>query len=45
MSDGLSYSLGFLSGRLRGVENEEAIKELVTARLKKLSKENDDETE
>ncbi len=29
MSDGISYRLGFLSGRLRGVEGEEELKNLV----------------
>jgi len=34
MSDGISYRLGFLSGRLRGVEGEEALVELAKKRHK-----------
>ncbi len=38
MSDGISYKLGFLSGRLKGVENEEDLKRLAEGNLKKKSK-------
>lgn len=31
MSDGISYRLGYLTGRLRGIEGEESFKELVLA--------------
>lgn len=34
MSDGISYRLGFLSGRLRGVEGEEALVELAKKDIK-----------
>jgi hypothetical protein len=35
MSDGVSYRLGYLSGRLRAYETEEDIKKLVEQRIKK----------
>lgn len=35
MSDGVSYRLGYLSGRLRAYESEEDIKKLVEQRIKK----------
>lgn len=35
MSDGVSYRLGYLSGRLRAYETEEDIKKLVEQRMKK----------
>lgn len=35
MSDGVSYRLGFLQGRLRGVEGEEALRKLVESEQKK----------
>lgn len=35
MSDGVSYRLGFLSGRLRAYESEEELKQLVEQRIKK----------
>lgn len=35
MSDGVSYRLGFLQGRLRGVEGEEKLKELLESEQKK----------
>ncbi|MFZ2187784.1 MAG: hypothetical protein WAV46_04135 [Candidatus Moraniibacteriota bacterium] len=35
MSDGLSYKLGFLQGRLRGVEGEEALRKLAESKLRK----------
>lgn len=41
MSDGISYRLGFLNGRLRGVEGEEALRELVEREVKKIKKQNE----
>jgi len=38
MSDGVNYRLGFLTGRLRGVESEEEIRGLVEKRLNKEKK-------
>lgn len=35
MSDGISYRLGYLNGRIRAYENEEDLKKLVKAKLKK----------
>lgn len=35
MGDGASYKLGFLSGRLKGVENEDDLKRLAEGNLKK----------
>lgn len=35
MSDGVNYRLGFLQGRLRGVEGEENLKELVSSTKRK----------
>ncbi len=40
MSDGISYKLGFLTGRLRGVEGEESLRKLVE-KLEKKDKSND----
>lgn len=31
MSDGINYRLGFLQGRLRGVEGEEKLKGLINS--------------
>lgn len=36
MSDGVSYRLGFLQGRLRGMEGEEKLKELVGVNIQKI---------
>ncbi len=36
MSDGVTYRLGFLQGRLRGVEGEEKLRELLESEQKKL---------
>lgn len=36
MSDGVRYTLGFLNGRLRGVEGEEELLELAKRRLKEI---------
>jgi len=36
MSDGVNYRLGFLQGRLRGVEGEEALRKLVELEQKKI---------
>lgn len=38
MSDGVSYRLGFLQGRLRGIEGEEKLKELLESEQKKKAK-------
>lgn len=38
MSEGLSYKLGFLQGRLRGVEGEDALRKLAEGNLKKKMK-------
>jgi len=38
MSDGASYKLGFLSGRLKGVEGEDDLKKLAESNLKKRNK-------
>jgi hypothetical protein len=38
MSDGVNYRLGFLQGRLRGVEGEEKLRELVERSILKESK-------
>lgn len=38
MSDGASYKLGFLSGRLKGVEGEDDLKKLAESNLKKKRK-------
>lgn len=35
MSDGISYKLGFLQGRLRGVEDEESLRKLAESKLRK----------
>jgi len=35
MSDGISYQLGFLQGRLLGIQNEDDLKELVQLRLRR----------
>lgn len=36
MSDGVSYRLGFLQGRLRGIEGEESLRKLVELEQKKI---------
>jgi hypothetical protein len=38
MSDGVTYRLGFLRGRLRGIESEEKLKELLESEQKKRDK-------
>jgi hypothetical protein len=38
MSDGIEHHLGVLTGRLRGVEGEEQLKELIARRMKKQSR-------
>ena len=38
MSDGVNYRLGFLQGRLRGLEAEEKLKELLESEQKKRNK-------
>ncbi len=38
MSDGVTYRLGFLQGRLRGIEGEEKLKELLESEQKKRDK-------
>jgi hypothetical protein len=38
MSEGVSYRLGFLSGRIRGYETEEDLQELTKSRMKKNGK-------
>jgi len=38
MSEGITYRLGFLNGRLRGVEGEEALLELAKRNVKKTNK-------
>lgn len=38
MSDGVNYHLGFLQGRLRGLEGEEKLKELLESEQKKRNK-------
>ncbi|MBI2415513.1 MAG: hypothetical protein HYV33_02500 [Candidatus Kerfeldbacteria bacterium] len=35
MSDGLTFRMGILTGRLHGYDEEDAIKQLITSRLKK----------
>lgn len=35
MSDGINYRLGYLQGRLKGVEGEENIRKLIEKDLKK----------
>jgi hypothetical protein len=37
MSDGVSYRLGFLQGRLRGMEGEKKIKEVLESEREALS--------
>lgn len=38
MSEGVSYRLGFLSGRIRGYESEQDLQELTKSRMKKNGK-------
>jgi hypothetical protein len=38
MSDGVTYRLGFLQGRLRGMEGEEKLRELLESEQKKRDK-------
>jgi hypothetical protein len=37
-SEGVTYRLGFLSGRIRGYESEEDLQELTKSRMKKQGK-------